>query len=77
MMKATKNWLSSEPAEALDRPTVRRILGQRQMSAQFVVVASICRKDLAQVGLAKDEDVIEALSADRANQSLRMPVLPG
>ena len=77
MMKASGNRLSCEPAETLDRPTVRRILGQGQMSAQFVVVASICRKDPAQVGLAKDDDVIEALPADRANQSLRMPVLPG
>jgi hypothetical protein len=29
------------------------------------------------VRLAEDEDVIEAFEADRANQSLRLPVLPG
>lgn len=29
------------------------------------------------MGLAKDDDVIEAIPADRADQSLRMPVLPG
>src|SRR5215468_5273809 len=29
------------------------------------------------MGLAEDNDVIEAFPADRADQSLRMPVLPG
>jgi transposase len=38
--------------------------------------AGIGRKDPAQVGLAKDDEVIEALPADRADQPLRMSVLP-
>ena len=29
------------------------------------------------MGIAEDNDVIEAFPADRADQSLRMPVLPG
>ena len=29
------------------------------------------------MGLAEDDDVIEAFPADRADQSLRMPILPG
>jgi hypothetical protein len=29
------------------------------------------------MGLAKDDDVIEAFPADQSDQSLRMPVLPG
>ena len=77
MMKATENRLSSELAETLDRPMARRILAQGQMRSQFVVIAGVGRKDPAQVGLAEDDDVIEALPADRANQSLRMPFLPG
>lgn len=76
-MKATENRLSSEPAETLDRPMARGILAQGQMRSQFVVIAGICRKDPAQVCLAKDDDVIEALPADRADQPLRMAVLPG
>src|ERR1700754_3151315 len=35
------------------------------------------RKGPAQMALAEDDDVIEAFPADRADQSLRMPVLPG
>ena len=34
-------------------------------------------KDSTQMRLAKDDDVIKALSSDRTNQPLRMPVLPG
>jgi hypothetical protein len=74
MMKSAKDRLSCELAEPLDRPMVRRILTQGQMRSEFVVIAGVGCKDLAQVGLAEDDDVIEALSADRADQSLRMPV---
>ena len=46
------------------------------MRSEFVVIAGVGRKDSAQVGLAEDDDVIEAFPADRADQSLRMPILP-
>jgi hypothetical protein len=39
--------------------------------------AGVGRKNPAQIGLAEDDDVIEAFPADRADQSLRMPILPG
>ena len=77
MMKSAQDRLSGELAEPSDRPMARRILTQGQMRSEFVVVAGVGRKDLAQMGLAKDDDVIQAISADRADQSLRMPVLPG
>ena len=47
------------------------------MRSEFVVIAGVGREDPAQVGLAENDDVIEAFPADRADQSLRMPVLPG
>ena len=46
------------------------------MRSELVVVAGVGCKDLAQVGLAEDDDVIEAFAADQADQSLGMPVLP-
>ena len=55
----------------------RRILVQGQMRSEFVVIASVGRKDSTQMGLAEDDDVIEAFPADRADQPLRMPILPG
>ena len=77
MVQPAEDRLSNDLAEPLDRPTARRILLQGQMRSQFVIIAGIARKDPAQVGLAEDDDVIEALPADRADQPLRMPVLPG
>ena len=47
------------------------------MRSEFIVIAGVGRKDPAQMGLAQDDDVIKAFSADRADQSLRIPVLPG
>jgi hypothetical protein len=47
------------------------------MRSKFVVIAGVGRKDPAKMGLAEDDDVIKAFPADRADQSLRMPILPG
>jgi hypothetical protein len=55
----------------------RRILAQGQMRSEFVVIVGVAGKDPAQMGLTEDDDVIEAFPADRADQSLRMPILPG
>ena len=64
MMKSAEDRLSGELAEPLDRPIARRILPQGQMRSEFVAVAGVGRKDLAQMGLAEDDDVIEVFSAD-------------
>src|SRR4030095_8880047 len=47
------------------------------MRSDSVAIAGVGCEDPAQVGLAEDDDVIEAFPADRTKQSLRMPVLPG
>ena len=77
MMKSAKDRLSNKLAEPVDRPMVRRIFVQGQMCSAFVVIAGVGRKDQAQMALAEDDGMIEALPADRADQSLRMPILPG
>ena len=76
MMKSAEDRLSSELAEPLDRPMARRIFIQGQMRSEFIVIAGVGSKDSTQMGVAEDDDVIEAFPADRADQSLRMPVLP-
>ena len=74
MMKSADDRLSSDLAEPLDRSTARRILVERQMRSEIVVIKSIVSKNPAQMRLAKDDDVIETFAADRTDQSLRMPV---
>jgi hypothetical protein len=76
MMKSAEDRLSRELAEPLDLPMDRRILSQRQMRSEFVVVAGVAGKDPAQMSLAEDDDLIEVFPADRTDQSLRMPILP-
>ena len=77
MMKSAENRPRTKLAQLLDRPMARRILGQGQVRPDFVVISGICSKDPAQMALAENDDVIEAFTADRADQSLRVPVLPG
>jgi transcriptional regulator with XRE-family HTH domain len=76
MMKSAENRPRCDLTVPMDRPMGRRILVQRQMRPEFVVVAGVGRKDPAQMGFAEDNDVIEAFPTDRADQSLRMPILP-
>lgn len=76
MMKSAENRPRAGLAEPLDRPMARRILVQEQMRSEFVVVAGVGREDPAQMRLAQDDDVIEAFAPDRADQPLRVPVLP-
>jgi hypothetical protein len=77
MMKSAENRPRGDTTEPLNGPTVRRILVQRQMRSVFVVITDVGTKNSTQVGVAEDDDVIEAFPADRANQPLRMPILPG
>jgi hypothetical protein len=76
MVKPAQDGQSSELAEPLRLSTARRILPKGKMRSDFVVVAGVAGKDSAQMSFAEDDDVIEAFPADRADQSLRMPVLP-
>jgi hypothetical protein len=76
LMKPAEDGPSGELAVPLDRSMARRILTQGQMSPEFIVIVGVGLKDPAQMGLAEDDDVIEAFAADRADQPLRIPVLP-
>lgn len=49
MVQSAEDWLRSALAEPLDRPMARRILGQGQMRARFVVMDGVGRKDLPRV----------------------------
>ena len=59
--------LGNKLAEPVDRPMVRRIFVQGQMCSAFVVIAGVGRRDPAQMALAEDDGMIEALPADRAD----------
>ena len=77
MMQSTEDRPCNDLAVSLHGPMARRSLEQGQMRPGFIVIAGVGSEDPAQMGLAEDDDMIEAFAADRADQSLHMPVLPG
>ena len=78
MMQATdfadRHNLSS--LRRLDRPSVRSILGEGEVGSAVVVVREVAGQDTAQVTLAQDEDVVETLAPDGADEPFREGILP-
>jgi hypothetical protein len=77
MMQATDFGNLNDPAElrGLDWPSVGWILVERKMRASPMVVREVARQDAPQVAFVQDEDVIQALAPDRANEPFREGVL--
>ena len=59
-----------------DWPPVRCILIEREVSAGLVVVDEVRGQDTAQVPLAENDNVVQALAPNRTDESLREGVLP-
>ena len=76
-MKSAEDGSFEDLTEPLDRTDQRRVLGQGQVWPHVIVVGSISLEDPAQMVFAQDHDVIQALSADRADKPFGMSVLPG
>ena len=60
----------------LNRSTDSCVLAQRQMRPGLFVVCEIGFQDSTQTGLIQNDDVIQALSSNRSDQSLEIGVLP-
>ena len=69
MVKATQDWL-------LDVAWNWRILLQRQVRADLIVVSLIAAEQVTKMLLAEDNDMIQAISADRTDEPLRVSVCP-
>jgi hypothetical protein len=59
-----------------DRPEVGCVLVQRKVGARLMVIGEVAGQDAAEMSLAEDEDVIQALAPDRAYEPLHERVLP-
>ena len=77
MVESAEDRLCNDLTKPMDWARKRRILSQSEMRPDLVVIGSISLENLTHMGLAKDDDMIQAFSTDRANQPLRMPILPG
>src|SRR5882672_7761920 len=78
MVEATDFANRDNPAEfrLLNWPAVGRILVERQVSARPVVVREVASQGTAEVLLAEDDDVIQTLTPNGADEALREGVLP-
>ena len=67
-----------DPTECgpLNWPAVWCILVEREVSARPVIVREVAGQGAAQVLFAQDDDMIETLAPDRADEPLREGILP-
>jgi hypothetical protein len=60
MVQSSEEWLGNNAANCLDRPRNRRILAQRQVRASLAVISLIRFEQVAQMPLAKHNDIVQA-----------------
>jgi len=60
----------------LDAPSIRSVLLEGKVSAGAVIVREVRREDSSKVTLAENDDMVQALAANRADKSLREGILP-
>jgi len=77
VVKAAENGLWCDGTETLNRAMERGVLVQRSMGPRLIIVGSVRTYDSAQVRLTEYDHVVQAFSADRANEPLNVSVLPG
>ena len=77
MMQAAHLWECDNLAcrRRLDGAGLWTILVEREMGSGPVMILKIARQDVPQVTLVEDDDVIQAFSADRADDAFE--ILPG
>src|SRR5713226_7592168 len=61
---------------ALNRANGRRIFVQRPMRSDVVIIACVRSQDPSQMGLTQNDDMIQALAANRSDQPFGEAVLP-
>src|SRR5215469_6506989 len=76
VMESAQDWYGHDAAGFADLTPNRRILLQRQVCPDLVVVFLIRKEQVAKMSLAKHDDVIKTLPPDRADEPLCIPVLP-
>src|ERR1019366_3674569 len=60
----------------LDRATEWGVLVQRSMGPRLVIIGGICAEDSAQVRFTEHDHVVQALPADRADESFNIGIFP-
>lgn len=65
-----------DPTDSLDLPAKRCAFARRQVRAGAAVIVSVGGEYAAQMGVAKDDHMVQTLSSVRSDQSLDVSILP-
>ena len=79
MMQSTDLWERNDLAcgRSVYGPLLRAVLVEREMRPGVMMILKIARQDAAQVTLVEDDNVIQAFTADRTDETLGVGILPG
>ena len=75
-MQPTQNWDGCDGAELVRAPKIRRILVQREMRPDLVVIGSVILENATQLRFVEHHQVVERFTPDRADEPLDVAVLP-
>ena len=76
VVKAAEDRLRCDGADALNRAMKRGVLVQRSISPQLIIIGGLCAEDPVQVCISEHDHVVQALPADRADESFNIGILP-
>src|ERR1700692_2283888 len=76
VMKSAQDGVRTYDAGSLDRTRDRRILVQRPMRSNAVVIGRIVFQNAAQMHLAQYNDVVQTFPPDRSDQPFGKAILP-
>src|SRR5260370_14515400 len=76
MMRSAWQWECANGTNELDRARLWRVLVQRPVRSDLVVVAGIRLEGSAQVRFTHDHNMVEALPPDRSDKPFDIAILP-
>src|SRR5271156_6519664 len=76
VMKSAQDGVRTYDAGSLDQTRDRRILVQRPMRSNSVVIGGIVFQNAAQMHLAQYNDVVQTFPPDRSDQPFGKAILP-
>ena len=77
MVEAAEERDRDDRADRLDRAVDRGVFRKSEVDTGAVVVVGVGTEDLAKMGFAQDQDMVQAFSSDRADEPFSVSVLPG
>ena len=77
VVQAAENRAAFDAPNGLNEASDGCVLAKGKMRARCIVVLHVTRQHMTQVPLSEKGDMVKALPPDRADQTLRIAILPG